>query len=216
MRDFPIFTTEYGVSNLILREIPYRNEAYIRILDVQPGKLVEHLKECVAFCRMAGAERIYAAGDVPEECTVFTTLVEMRGRIEPGEEDAACLFPVTEQTAARWRSLYNQAMARVDTARTLEARDERKLAQEAGAYFVHEGGKLLGIGWLQDNRLMAVASVCPGSGERILKTLAPLLEGEDLVLDVASTNERAIRLYERMGLLRTREVDRWYDCSSFR
>ena len=62
MRDFPIFTTDYGVSSLILREIPYRQEAYIHIQDVQPDGFADHLKECVSFCRMAGAERIFARG----------------------------------------------------------------------------------------------------------------------------------------------------------
>ena len=58
MKDFPVFTTDYGVSSLILREIPYRREAYIHIQDVQPDQLAEHLRECVSFCRMAGAESI--------------------------------------------------------------------------------------------------------------------------------------------------------------
>ena len=45
MRDFPFFTTEYGVSSLVLKEIPYRSEAYIRILDAQPEHFREHLQE---------------------------------------------------------------------------------------------------------------------------------------------------------------------------
>ena len=45
MKDFPVFTTEYGVSSLILREVPYRQEAYIHIQDVQPDSLSEHLKD---------------------------------------------------------------------------------------------------------------------------------------------------------------------------
>ena len=43
MRDFPIFTSEFGVSSLILKEIPYRGEAYIRIRDVQDGDFAEQL-----------------------------------------------------------------------------------------------------------------------------------------------------------------------------
>ena len=31
MKDIPAFTTENGIASLILREIPYREEAYIRI-----------------------------------------------------------------------------------------------------------------------------------------------------------------------------------------
>ena len=62
MKDFPIFPTEYGVASLFLKEIPYRQEAYTRIRDVQPGKLPELLAECAGFCTMAGAGRVYAAG----------------------------------------------------------------------------------------------------------------------------------------------------------
>ena len=62
MRDIPVFTTEYGVSSLFLKEIPYKSEAYIRIRDVQPEGFEAHLQECVSFCRMCGAEWIDAAG----------------------------------------------------------------------------------------------------------------------------------------------------------
>ena len=35
MKDFPLFTTENGVASLILKEIPYRSEAYIILRDTQ-------------------------------------------------------------------------------------------------------------------------------------------------------------------------------------
>ena len=35
MKDFPMFTTEFGIASLILREIPYRGEAFILIQDTQ-------------------------------------------------------------------------------------------------------------------------------------------------------------------------------------
>jgi hypothetical protein len=61
MQDFPMFTTEYGVASLFLREIPYRGRAHIKIQSSQdPEKLLE---ECVSFCRVCGAEWIDAAGD---------------------------------------------------------------------------------------------------------------------------------------------------------
>ena len=62
MKDFPFFTTEYGVASLVLKEIPYKGEAYITLRDAQPGQEAELLAECVSFCRMAGAEKILAAG----------------------------------------------------------------------------------------------------------------------------------------------------------
>ena len=45
MRDFPVFATDFGVSSLVLKEIPYREEAYITIQDLQPDGFEEHLKE---------------------------------------------------------------------------------------------------------------------------------------------------------------------------
>ena len=49
MRDIPVFTTQYGVASLVLREIPYRQEAYISIQSsLQPEQLLE---ECIGFCR---------------------------------------------------------------------------------------------------------------------------------------------------------------------
>ena len=58
MRDIPMFTTEYGVASLVLKEIPYRQEAYICILATEQPR--ELLDECISFCRVCGAEKIFA------------------------------------------------------------------------------------------------------------------------------------------------------------
>ena len=214
MRDFPIFTTEYGVSSLVLKEIPYKKLAYIRIRDVQKDCFREHLKECVSFCRMAGAETVYAAGsDLLEGYPLYTSVLEMRGHPSWEEGQIANLFPVTEETVGRWRELYNAGMAAVDNAATLETRDEKQILSSGGAYFVHEAGELLGIGWLEENKLLAVVSAKPGSGEKILRTLMSLLDDAQMVLEVASTNARAIHLYEKLGFIRTAELGRWYRVS---
>lgn len=212
MQNFPIFTTQYGVASLILKEIPYRAEAYIRIQDVQPEDLSAHLQECVSFCRMAGADHVYAAGhEALEAYPLYCSVVEMRMQARVDREKLACLFPVTEQTAGKWREIYNRRMAAVSNAATLESRDEKKLHSSAGAYFVHREGKLLGIGWLEDTRLLAVAAAEKGSGDVVMNTLMSLVEGDDMTLEVASTNERAIRLYERLGFVKTREIARWHE-----
>jgi len=211
MRDFPIFTTEYGVSSLVLREIPYRKEAYIRIRDVQEEFFGEHLAECISFCRICGAERIFAEGNRKLEAYPWDTAVyRMQGRACPAEEKTASLFPVTEQTVRKWRDVYNEAMRSVDNAGTLEAREEKQILDSGGAYFVHDRGELLGIFWLEENKLLAIAGVKKGAGERILHTMMSLREGKMLELEVASTNHRAIRLYERNGFLKTAELLRWY------
>lgn len=211
MKDFPVFPTEHGVASLVLKEIPYRGEAYIRVQDVQPGGLAQLLEECVSFCRMAGAEKIYAAGhEELERYPLYTAVYEMRGTAAVDGEKLDNLFPVTEATVGSWREVYNERMRGIDNAGTLTALDEKRIISSGGAYFVHRDGQLLGIGWLEEETLLAIAAVKPGAGERVLNTLMSLVEGAQMRLEVASTNEKAIRLYERMGLVKTKELSRWH------
>ena len=211
MRDFPFFTTDYGISSLVLKEIPYRQEAFICIRDVQEDFFQEHLTECVGFCRMAGAERIYAAGHKNlEKFPLYTKVIKMQGKAWVAPEKEANLFPVTEETVSHWRKIYNTAFSCVDNASTLEHRDEGKLIASCGAYFVHDCGELLGIGWVEDNVLLALASVKKGCGDRVLHTLMSRMEDEQMTLEVASTNHKAIQLYERLGFLPVEEVSAWY------
>lgn len=210
MKDFPVFTTEYGVASLILKEIPYKQIAYIIIRDsLEPDKLLE---ECLSFCRICGAERVYASGHpYLEKYPLHNVIWEMRGIVDT--EDIANLFPVTEQTVSKWRSIHNEKMRRVDNSATQESRDEQQIISSSGAYFIHESGQLLGIAWLNDNRLEAIASVQQRAGEKILRTVQSLIPGEQMVLDVASTNEKAVALYERTGFLKTAEKSKWYEVS---
>ena len=217
MRDFPIFTTEYGVSSLILKEIPYRNEAYIRIRDVQEDFFEEHLSECVSFCRICGADRIFAAGnELLEGYPLYTGGYEMRGTACPEAEKIASLFPVTEETVGKWRTIYNEAMRKVDNAGTLERREEKAILDSGSAYFVHDQGQLLGIFWMEGNKLLAIAALQKGAGEQIMHTLMSLFPEEQITLEVASTNHRAIRLYERLGFVKTAQLTSWYDVTGSR
>lgn len=217
MRDFPMFTTEYGVVSLLLKEIPYKNTAYIRIRQVQEGFFGEDLAECVAFCRMCGAEKIYAAGhEKLESYPLYTAVVRMCAVVRVEAEKVKCLFPVTEKTVSRWRSIYNEKMAAVDNTATLESRDEKRILESGGAYFVHDSGRLLGIGWWEEKTLRAVAAAEKGAGEAVMHTLLSTREGLRVTLEVASTNERAIRLYEKLGFVKTGETERWYDVSALR
>lgn len=210
MKDFPVFTTETGVASLILKEIPYRNLAFIHVLDVQPGGLKALLEECVGFCRMAGAERILAKGhEELAEYPLHSIVYKMSVPLQPAEPEAN-LWPVTEETVSSWRELYNQKMRQVDNHATLTTRDEKTILSSGGAYFVHREGQLLGIGWLEGNELLALASTVPGMGETVARTLFTAANGDRVTLEVVSTNLRAIRLYEKMGFVTTGEVSRWY------
>lgn len=209
MKDFPMFTTEFGIASLVLREIPYRGEAFILIQDtLQPDEL---LAECISFCRICGAEKIYARGhEIVEKYPLHCIVYEMRGRAEVDETKVENLWPVTEETVTQWRELMNEKMRPVDNSGTLEKKGEREILDIGGAYFVHHEGELLGAGWLVDNELRLVASCKAGMGERVCHTLFSLIPGQEVKLDVVSTNTRAIRLYEKLGFIRTSERRRWH------
>ena len=210
MKDFPLFTTDYGVASLILKEVPYRELAFIHIREVQPGGFEKHLKECVSFCRMVGAERILAKGhEELDRYPLHSIVYKMSMPLETREPEA-CLWPVTEETVTAWREIYNKGMRPFDNHATMTAHDQKKILQSGGAYFVHRDGQLLGIGWMEGNELLAVVSCVTGMGETVARTLFTTVEADTVTLQVVSTNERAIRLYERMGFIITGEVSRWY------
>ncbi len=211
MKDIPVFTTDWGIASLGLREIPYRSQAYIRLQTVQPGHLEDVLRECVSFCRMAGAEFVYGTGDDDlRKYPVYTSILNMRGMVASQEDKIKNLFPVTEATVTQWRKICNERMAQVDCASTLTAGDEKKLLENPGAYFVHDHGELLGVGLMEDTALRLMATVKPGMGETVMRTLLSLVGEEPVTLEVAATNIRALRLYEKMGFLTVSEGTKWY------
>lgn len=210
MKDIGIFPTECGVASLILREIPYRSEAYIRIQDVRPENLEKLLRECADFCRACGAEHILWTGAQSDEPAAMEVL-RMQGTAWVDPTLLENLFPVTQQTVSKWREIYNEQMRSVAQAGTLSFADENQIVSSGGAYFVHHNGQLLGIGWLEDTHLLAIASVEPGAGERVVHTLMSMVEGSHMTLDVEKSNTRAIHLYQRLGFVATSVVSTWYE-----
>lgn len=204
-----MFTSEFGVASLFLREIPYRKRAHIKIQSsLDPEKL---LAECVSFCRMCGAEWIDAAGhEYLEKFPLITALMSMQCDRAMIPETDACLFPVTEETVAQWLEIYNARMADIPNAAFMDSRDGRELLQSGDGYFVHKDGKLLGIGKAAGDYIDTVIAVEPGMGETVVCALNSLLTGDTARLMVAEANARAVRLYGRMGFVKVKELTRWY------
>lgn len=210
MRDIPMFTTEYGVASLVLKEIPYQETAYIIIRDsLEPEKLLE---ECRGFCRACGAEKIYATGHTILEKRPFLTAIwEMRRDTAGIPDTDAALWPVQEQTLAQWRDIYNQKVKTIPNGAWMSEVDGKAMLQKGDGYFVHRGDELLGIGRASVEVIDWVASVKPGAGRDVVCALAHALTGDVVTLTVASENHKAVKLYEGLGFLKTKEISRWYE-----
>ena len=210
MRDFPMFTTENGVASLRFREVPYKGIAYITLQDsLQPEKL---LQECIEFSRAVGADKIYATGNpVLEKYPLHTAVWRMSRLCDGIGETNAALFPVTEKTVEHWRSVYNEKMRDIPNAATMTKEDGDELVKRGGGYFVHRDGQLLGIGIVRENTVDAVAAVKSGAGADVMLALCSAVYSESVFLEVASTNLRAVKLYERFGFVKIQEISCWYD-----
>ena len=209
MHDIPVFSTENGLASLFLKEIPYKQTAYIRLHDVAiPSKF---LQECVDFCVAAGAQNVYATDhNCLKDYPVHTAVLRMSRTLVDIPQTDAALFPVQSKTFATWRKIYNERMSGVSGAATITAFDEKKILSDGGAYFVHRGDLLLGIGKVSEGQIDAIAAEEHGAGEAVLLALCSALGEDSVTLEVAQNNMPAIRLYRRLGFVTTGEVCRWY------
>ena len=209
MKDMPMFTTEYGVASLFLREVSYKGKAHIKIHStLEPEKLLE---ECVSFCRMCGAEWIDASGHAYlERYPLITAIHAMQCSSDQIPQTDACLFPVTEKTVQQWLDIYNEKMANIPNSAYMDSRDGKQLLETGDGYFIHRDGVLLDIGKAKDDFIDTVIAVQPGAGGTVVRALAGCLQCDTVRLWVASANTRAIRLYERMGFVKVKEISRWY------
>lgn len=209
MRDFPMFTTENGVGSLVLKEIPYSGIAYVTLRDAT--SVESFIAECRDFCRAVGARRIYATGHTALCAYPFyTTIVQMSVSADVIPDTDAAIFPVTEKTLHRWREIYNDRMRDVENAAYMSERDAEEMLKRGDGYFVHRDGALIGIGIAADECIDCVISVIPGQGRNVVSALAHALISDRVILDVASTNTRAVRLYESMGFIKVKERSSWY------
>lgn len=209
MKDIPIFTTEYGVASLILREVPYQQTAYIRPQTCLEPRLM--LEECITFCRMVGAEKILVSEvEGLPEYPLHTAIWKMRTAVDSLDDTDAALFPVQEHTAEEFQRIYNDKVSHIPNAAWMDDTDKKEMMKTGEGYFVHRDQQLLGIGRVLGDEIRFLASVRLGAGEDVVKALAHAATGDSITVEVSSANEKAVKLYEKLGFVKIAELSRWY------
>lgn len=213
MKNIPMFTTEYGVANLFLKNVPYSGAAFVQIIST--SNCFEFLKECRDFCRAVGAERIYASGhDALGQLTMYTKILTMSRKAAIKHMSDCKLVRVTSETSESWRDVYNRCMAGVPAADYMSKTDMRSHIERGDAYYIYRNDDLLGIGVASGENIDAVAGLRPHVGESLMYALLPVLTGETIHLQVAAENKKAYNLYSKMGFTVDAVVEVWYDTNN--
>ena len=209
MKDMPMFTTKNGIASLTLREIPYSAKAYIRIQTAVDSKSL--LEECMDFCRAVGAREVFATGDMfLAQYPVHSQIMQMVACKQCLEATTAQAVPLTASKMATFREIYNRKMAAVPNAAYMTLQDADKLLADREGFFVEEKGKILGIGIAGEGTVKMLAATVPGAGKAVLCALAATLSEQEIFLEVATQNRKAMVLYERLGFQIREYVATWY------
>lgn len=216
MKDLPVFTCEHGVATLILREIPYKRNAYVLIRSYRPGSLRALMEESRQFCVLAGAERVSVSSDEPlENLKHLHDLAEMRCRRDglPALEEPVELEAVTEKNGKAFLEIYNRLFFSIPNAVTYTRQDLERVLRERSAFLAVVDGRPAGIGEWRGGEL-AVIGVLPafrGLGGRLtLSVIGRMTAVDEVKLHVSTANLPAMKLYRRLGFVQTRVLSRWY------
>lgn len=209
MKDFPFFTTQNGVASLILQQVPYSGDAYIRIHNAANAE--EFLQECVDFARLAGARQVLATGhSILERYPLHTRIIrQSRERVGIISIDAE-VDCVQKGEAEQFRQLYNTAMLAVANAAYMTAEQILDIISKEQAYFVRINGQVQGGGIICDQMLQGIFSAVPGAGATVLCALGREMTGQRIYVEVATANKPAMRFYEKMGFAEDEEIAKWY------
>ena len=215
MKDIPIFTGQYGMGSLVLREIPYKRCAYVLVRSARDGHMRDFLEECSAFCRAAGADWVLASAQEP--LTFLPHVHDMLEYVCPRDQlppplEPVPLEPLTDRTAEHFRQLYNRLFQAIPNAATCTPEDLRRLREKSRAFLATVGGETAGLCQWRGSELEAIG-VLPsfrGLGHRLALTAFSQMEGEVFTLRVSSSNAPALRLYQKLGFDRKRVLSRWY------
>lgn len=221
MNNIPVFTAQGGTATLILREIPISGKAYVLLRTVLPG-MAEHLAaECASFCRMCGAEEIFASwadGDLPFLPPAYNIYLLHVSKSALPEGKPVQLVPMTPENDAIYQRIYNRCFSHVSHALSYDRGQIARIYREHQRAFLalDAENRPYGIGELHGNELAAVAVLpkCRGTGTDLALSLLQLCPGEDLKVTVASDNEAAMHLYEKLGFHMAGVESKWFQVLS--
>lgn len=213
MKNIPMFTSAYGIATLILREIPWSGSAYVLVRSVWNDQTAALLEECRGFCRAVGAKAVFAAYDTEELPAEHAYDMLHMTRPKAGLPEAVLeLLPLTRENSAAYLEIYNRCFVEVPSAASYDQSSLEPLYGEDLVWLVKRGEVYAGVAEISKEGLEAVA-VLPefrGMGYDLALSVLHMVPSPVLRLKVASTNTRAIALYQRLGFRVDGVEKRWF------
>lgn len=203
------------MASLVLREIPYSGAAYVLVRSVWNGQTAALLEECASFCRAAGAQRVYASdgrNDLPGEHAYDMVMLTMQRENLPELTNPAILEPISVQNGAEYLAVYNACFRDLPGAASYGKKDLGRLIEHGSGFLTRKNGVCVGVVELEKDELAGIC-VLPefkGLGYDLALTALHRLEHSVVRLKTASTNERALRLYRRLGFGNGTCISRWW------
>lgn len=213
MKDIPVFTGSHGIATLVLAQIPWSGCGYVLVRSVWDGAAA-FLEECLGFCRACGAERVYASWELetlPAEHAYDMIRMEIEKKALP-DTPFVEVEDLTEENSEVFLEIYDRCFRAVPGAASYSAKVTAKLLGEEKAYLSRVDGQYAAIAEISEKRLEAVA-VLPehrGLGYRLTRTVLEKVPSTTIELKVASTNTRAVGMYERLGFAPSGTLSRWW------
>ena len=214
MKNIPVFTAVNGTASVILQEIPYSGKAYILIRSVWTTAAAL-LEECCQFCRMVGAEQVFASWgteDLPGAHSYDLVAMTCEKAALPQPRRPVVLEPLTPENGGDYLAVYNRCFREVPGAATYGQRDLKRLYDTDCAFLVRQDGVCAAVAEICEEGLEGIA-VLPeykGLGYELALAVLPMVPAAELRLKVASTNRRAVSLYERLGFVYSGTEKRWW------
>lgn len=213
MKDIPVFTGAHGIATLVLKEIPWSGCGYVIVRSIWTNAEA-FLQECLGFCRACGAAQVYASWGcetLPAEHAYDMVQME-REKMGLPLGTPVELEVLTRENAPEFLQVYDRSFRDVPNAASYGQKDIARLLGEDTAYLVRREGVCAAIAEISKEGLEAVA-VLPeyrGLGYDVTLAVLPMIPSKTLRLKVASTNERAMALYARIGFVKTAVLSRWW------